>query len=256
MATRRFSDQPGFVLHTRAWSETSLLVDIFSRNQGRLRLLAKGARRPKSGQRGLLLPFQPLLFGWSGRGEMPVLTAVESDLANRHTPLCGEARLCGYYLNELLLRLLVRHDAHEGLFVEYANTLRSLVVPKWSEDILRIFEKRLLEQVGYGMCLHAEMASNRPVESHLRYCYIIGTGPQLLVNSQHQQANSISGATLLALAAEHWCDAPQRRESKQLLRRVLQYYLDGKPLRSRKVVQAVYAHRGREAVCEQPFEEG
>lgn len=243
MATRSFTDQPGYVLHTRAWSESSLLVDVFSHNLGRLCLLAKGARRPKSVQRGVLLPFQPLLLNWSGRGGMPILTAVEFDLVNRHPTLDAKARLCGYYLNELLLRLLARYDAHEHLFAEYARVLKLLAVPGWSEDILRVFEKRLLEQLGYGMHLDAEMISKRAVEPHLLYRYIVGSGPQLLDHPEPKPAIGVSGAALLSLAAEHWTDVRQRREIKQLLRKVLQHYLDGKPLLSRKVVQAVYARQ-------------
>jgi len=243
VATSRFSDQQGFVLHTLAWSETSLMVDVFSHNLGRLRLMAKGARRPKSPQRGLLLPFQPLLCSWSGRGEIPVLTMVEPDFANRHAALKGKARLCGYYLNELLLRLLVRHDAHEQLYDDYAVAIRQLAADDWSEDILRVFEKRLLKQVGYGMHLQTEITSNNVVESHLRYRYIVGAGPQLLDESLPRQVTAISGATLLALAAEHWSDDQQRQESKRLLRWVLLHYLDGKPLQSRKVVRAIYARQ-------------
>lgn len=240
VATRRFTDQPGYVLHTRAWSETSLLVDVFSRDLGRLCLLAKGARRPKSARRALLLPFQPLLLAWSGRGELPVLTAVESAVASRHPALAAKARLCGYYLNELLLRLLTRHDAHGHLFNDYAQTIRQLAAPDWSEDILRVFEKRLLEQMGYGMQLQSELASKRPVEPHLAYRYIVGSGPQLLEHPLAKSVASVSGASLLALATERWSGPQQRREIKHLLRRVLLHYLEGKPLQSRKVAQAVY----------------
>jgi len=187
------------------------------------------------------MPFLPLRCGWSGRGDMPVLTAVEQDYSAKDSVLTGTARLCGFYLNELILRLLLRHDAHEQLFLEYARTLQQMSAPGWSQDILRVFEKRLLEQVGYGMHLWAELSDNRPVEGHLQYRYIIGTGPQLQTDPTQPEITTISGASLLALATEQWSCERERLESKQLLRRVLHFYLDGRSLQSRKVVQAVYA---------------
>src|SRR6185436_3098055 len=120
----RTQDQPGFVLHARDYSETSLILEVFSARHGRLGLMAKGARRPSSRVRGLLKPFQPLLFAWTGRGELPILTGAEPD--GEMPPLMGPALYCGFYLNELLMRLLHRHDPYEALYGAYRSALTAL----------------------------------------------------------------------------------------------------------------------------------
>ena len=140
-----------FVLHAYPYSETSLLVEAFTRPHGRLPLLAKGARRPGSSLRSVLVAFQPLTASWSGRGE--VRTLVRSEWQGGQPLLRGEALLCGFYLNELLLRLLPREDPHEVLFDHYAAALNRLATEQEQAPILRGFERRLLQELGYALAL-------------------------------------------------------------------------------------------------------
>ncbi len=131
----RISEQPAYVLHHYSYGETSLLLEVFTRDFGRLGILAKGARRARPRARVPLEPFQRLLIGWSGKGELPALTSV--DLDDDPIFLSGEALYCGFYMNELLFRMLHRHDPHENLFVVYQSSLRALQADDIAEAIAR-----------------------------------------------------------------------------------------------------------------------
>jgi len=153
---KRADHEPGYVLHTYAYKETSLIVEAFTRRFGRVAMLARGARRPRSAMRGVLLSFHPLRLSWSGASELANLIGAEWAGGTRH--LGGRALMCGFYLNELLLRLLPRDDAHEALFDAYAQALAALA----SQDIsavLRAFEKRLLAELGYAPLLDRRTAA-------------------------------------------------------------------------------------------------
>src|SRR5574343_1011945 len=141
MQRQRVDAQPAYVLHTYPFRETSLIVEVFSRDHGRVALLARGARRPRSALRGLLLAFQPLELGWAGKGE--VQTLMKAEWQGGQPLLGGKALFCGYYLNELLMHLLPREDAHERLFARYAETLRRFADGVREAD-LRMFEHALL----------------------------------------------------------------------------------------------------------------
>ena len=168
MAQRqRIDQQPGFVLHTHPYRETSLIVELFSRDHGRLPLLAKGARRPMSPMRGVLMAYQPLLVDWSGGGE--VKTLVRAEWSGGQPLLSGRGLLCGYYVNELLIKLLAREDPHAALFDDYAKLLRALPDARRPEPLLRAFELNLLEQLGYGVPLTHEADSGDPVRAAVCY---------------------------------------------------------------------------------------
>src|SRR5574343_186851 len=163
--------QPAFVLHTHPFRETSLIVEVFTRDFGRMALLARGARRPRSAIRGLLMAFQPLEIGWAGKGE--VLTLMKAEWQGGQPLLAGDALFCGYYLNELLMHLLPREDAHERLFRKYGEMLQSLAGVsngKVQEADLRRFEKALLQALGYGLML-AHDASGHAVSADAQYTY-------------------------------------------------------------------------------------
>jgi DNA repair protein RecO (recombination protein O) len=232
----RVATQPGYVLHSRDWSESSLLLEAFTPRHGRLGLIAKGAKRPSSRVRGLLKPFQPLLLSWSGRGELPVLTAAEPE----GTPpaLAGSALYCGFYLNELLMRLLHRHDPHEALYGAYREALGALADAAAHEATLRLFEKRLLREIGYGLVLDHDITDNAAIVPDALYDYLPERGPARIAHPElnpRPQGVLLHGASLLALATER-LDAPQaRREAKQLMRAVLARYLGARPLHSRRL---------------------
>lgn len=230
--------QPAFVLHSYPFRETSLIVEVFSRDFGRVALLARGARRPRAAIRGLLMGFQPLEIGWAGKGE--VLTLMKAEWVGGQPLLAGEALFCGYYLNELLMHLLPREDAHERLFACYADMLQRLAAhdtPQAREADLRRFEKALLQELGYGLTL-AHDADGDPIEADAFYTYRMEHGPNRVPEAlPHAKADAkvVLGKTLLDLAAENFNDSRSRLESKSLMRTLLAYYLGGQELETRKI---------------------
>jgi len=229
---QRVELQPGFVLHTHPWRETSLIVELFSREYGRVPMVAKGARRPASALRGVLMAFQPLLVDWSGGGE--VKTLVRAEWQGGQPLLAGRALLCGYYLNELLIRLLPREDPHPELFGHYREALRALSSGEDAQRVLRRFELALLQELGYGIELAVEAGSGEPVQAGGRYVFIIERGV-LRLEGEPGDLPVVSGKTLLALAAGDFSAAETLTQGKVLLRRLINHYLGGQPLQSRRV---------------------
>lgn len=226
--------QPAYVLHAYPFRETSLIVEVFSRDFGRMALLARGARRPRSAIRGLLMAFQPIEIGWAGKGE--VLTLMKAEWQGGQPLLVGEALFCGYYLNELLMHLLPREDPHERLFARYAEMLARLAADpsgKVREADLRRFEKALLQELGYGLTLSHDGEGN-PIVPTAYYTYRMEQGP---VRMEHAEAAAqvVSGKALLDLEAEDFSDPRSRLEAKQLMRTLMAYYLAGKELETRKI---------------------
>jgi len=226
--------QPAYVLHSYPFRETSLIVEVFSRDFGRMALLARGARRPRSAIRGLLMAFQPLEIGWAGKGE--VLTLMKAEWQGGLPLLAGEALFCGYYLNELLMHLLPREDAHEQLFSSYAKMLALLAADpsgKVREADLRCFEKALLQELGYGLTLGHD-SDVQAIDPAAFYTYRMEQGP---VRLEHEAgaAQVFRGQTLLDLEAEDFSDPRSRQEAKALMRTLMAYYLAGKELETRKI---------------------
>ena len=236
---RRVQHQKTYILHTRPYSESSLLIDAFSRDYGRVSLLAKGARRVKSKVRGMLRPFQPLLISWSGKGELQTLTGAESDCAIR--VLAQSAWLCGCYMNELLLKLLHKYDPHEQLFDHYHETLELLEQGQPAQIVLRFFEKRLLKEIGYGLVLSHDIKNNQPVEKHKTYRYYPDSGPTVSDTTHSDSVWFVSGSTLLALENEEFKNIQQLTQSKYLMRALLNQSLQGRKLKSRTIVQHINA---------------
>jgi DNA repair protein RecO (recombination protein O) len=237
----RVAQQPAFILHRYNYGETSLLLEAFARDFGRIGLIAKGARRANSEQRGLLNPFQPLLLDWAGRGELATLTRAEVE--QPAIPLQGKALYCGFYLNELLLRLLVRHDPHEELFAWYQQALERLQDDAGIEATLRVFEKRLLQAIGYGLVLD-RAGSGEPIDAQRLYVYITEHGGVRADRCGSDEGVAIHGATLLALCAEDLRDETVLRESKMLLRGVLAQYIGDKPLHTVRLFRKTGGPKG------------
>ena len=236
----RFQQQPAFVLHQRDYSETSLLLEAFTLNHGRIGLIAKGARRPSSRLRGVLKPFQQLLISWSGRGELAVLTGAETD--GPDTALEGPALYCGFYMNEVLMRLLHRHDPHAVLFDAYQATLRQLRWDGSNEAVLRIFEKILLRELGYGLVLDRDIGDRSPIDDAAMYDYVFDRGPVRLTHPDlHRPSEGVRvrGASLVALARESPSDPAILRDAKTLMRAALARHLGERPLHSRKLFRRV-----------------
>ena len=234
---RRIDHEPGYVLHTYAYMETSLIVETFTRAHGRVSVLARGARRPRSAMRGVLLSFHPLRLSWSGSGELGNLISAEwsGDVQPSFSFLSGRALMCGFYVNELLLRLLPRDDAHEALFDVYGEALRALSAGSEQSSVLRSFEKRLLAELGYAPLLEREAASGAPIEPARRYAYEPDRGP-MLTNSSSSDF-TVSGQTLLDLAADEFARPETRDEARLLLRALIGQRLHGQVLHTRTVLR-------------------
>lgn len=231
------SHQLVYVLHTYPFKETSLVVELFSQQFGRVAAVAKGARRPRSAMRGMLQSFQLLNGTWSGKNELKTLHSL--DWHAGLTLIKGEALMCGFYLNELLLRLLPREDAHEALFVYYADTLYALsqVAPTDNNaelaNILRRFELRLLQELGYAIPL-SEDEDGEPIVAEKIYRYQAEYGACELAATKN--GVQLKGETLLAMARGDYRDVQTQVQSKQLMRYLLAHYLGDKPLHTRQLL--------------------
>ena len=230
MHRNKVDGQPAFVLHSYPFRETSLIVEVFSRDFGRVALMARGARRPRSALRGLLLAFQPLELAWAGKGE--VMTLMKAEWQGGQPLLSGKALFCAYYLNELLMQLLPREDAHERLFAVYAQTLRSFAGVLQEAD-LRGFERAFLQELGYGLTLESD-AQGAAIDVAGNYVYEIENGPVKLARAG-SSALSVSGKTLSDLARNDFSDPRSLVEAKQLMRALIAHYTDGKGLQTRRI---------------------
>jgi DNA repair protein RecO (recombination protein O) len=238
---KRVELEPSFVLHHRPYRETSLIIEVFGRDTGRLGLVAKGVRRPKSELRGLLQSFRPLLLSWSGRGELGLLVGAEADGYVRG--FTGKALFSGFYMNELLMRLLHRFDPHPELFHHYRAAVEALGRGQRTEAVLRVFEKRMLESIGYGLVLDRDIDSGEPINGDCAYRYQTDRGPVFLGGSDGDGVR-VAGETLLALARERIDDEHALDEAKRLMRAVLRRYLGDKPLATRSLFRAGIQSRG------------
>lgn len=249
MTRQRILLQPAYVLHQRAYRNTSAIIELFTPEQGRVGVVAKGVRGKKPRWPGLLQTFQPLLVSWNQGGELGLLTTAEAQgLALTINP---QFIASGFYLNEILLRLLQRHDAQLELFGWYDTALRELSALDVNIEIaalevtLRRFEMRLLAALGYGLVLDHDVHSSIPVQAEQDYIYHLEHGPALVdkgvdktLDDRHSESFGIpvTGHTLLAMHADDFSADATRREAKHLLRAVLGVYLGSKPLASRELM--------------------
>ena len=223
---------PCYILHQRPYRETSLILEILSREYGKLALVAKGVKKGRRNQRALMQPNQKLNLAWVARGEMGTLTDIEAIGTNLN--LKGSNLLAAYYINELLLRLLHSHEPHCELFDAYDSALRKLSAGTNEQPILRVFEKQLLESLGYGLVLDHDVISGEPINSSSIYFYQLDSGPAASPESRDDKI-SISGTTLIALARNNIVEEQQLKEAKRLTRQVLKTHLGNRPLASREL---------------------
>lgn len=217
--------QDGYILHRRPYRETSLILEIFTRDYGKIALLAKGARQLKSKQAALLQPFVRLKVSWSGRSELPILTGAEG--VAPFVQLFGKPLYCGLYLNELLIHLLHRHDPHPPVFTLYENTLCALASGEHLERSLRLFEVNLLKEIGYGLLF--DQADGSAVESGKMYAYIVDQGPV------EAEGGKLHGSTLIGLRQGRLETETALREAKHLMRQIIDYHMAGRPLKCRSL---------------------
>lgn len=231
--------QPAFVLHSYPFRETSLVIETFTRDMGRVALVARGARRPKSALRGVLLAFQPLLLSWSGKGELRTLHRAE--WRGGYAPLKGLSLICGFYLNELLLRFLARDDPHDRLFSVYQETLGALAGHGDSAATLRRFEKNLLRELGYGLMLDRDADSGAPIAAETCYTYVVERGPVVQRGDESQNGVELTGQTLIDMQSDNYTTMTTLQQSKVLMRALINHYLGDKTLHTRQLLRDLRA---------------
>jgi DNA repair protein RecO (recombination protein O) len=233
-STQRIWLTPAYLLHQHAYRDSSRIAEFYTRDHGRLSLFARGARSPKSSLRAGLRPFQRLLISWSGRSEAGQLTAAE--IAGEFTQLPAPRLMSGFYLNELLLKLTERFDPHPQIFDQYADTVAALAAGQPEAQQLRRFEKRFLEELGYGTDFSVT-GEGEPVEAGGFY----RVRPQgAVMRSEGGHADAVSGASLIELAAESFDNERTLRDAKKILRAAIEACLDGRPLGSRDIMKALH----------------
>jgi DNA repair protein RecO (recombination protein O) len=233
----RRDDRPAFVLHAWPYKETSLIVEAFAEGEGRVAMVARGAKRPRSELHGVLQAFQPVTLSWSGAGELKTLVRAEW---RGGMPLpSGSALLCGFYLNELLLKLLPREDPHPALWDGYQDALAALAAGSAAgaqAAVLRGFEVRLLAELGYALPLTREADTGSAIDPHARYHYAFDAGPRRHAGEPGARWPVVRGATLIALAEQCYPDPSIAAEARQLMREVLDYHLESRRIESRRIV--------------------
>jgi DNA repair protein RecO (recombination protein O) len=235
----RIALQPAFVLHQRPYRETSRIVELFTRDHGRVSVFARGTRSARKGYSALgsiLQPFNRLLLSWSGRGEAGQLTHAEFDGEFKDMP--PAQLVSAFYLNELLMKLFARHDTHPDVFSLYASAVDALKEAESAPAVLRIFEKRLLDAIGYGLSLERDAVSGEPIAADRAYHYRLEYGP-VVCGGVAEGTLVLSGAALQALAREQLDDAETCNQLRVLTRAVLDRVLDGRELKTRQVMMAL-----------------
>jgi DNA repair protein RecO (recombination protein O) len=252
----------GYVLHSYPYRETSLILQVWTEKHGRLGLVAKGARRPKSASRAVLVPFQPLSLDWFGRGELRTLKTAEPYAPA--TPLAGNSLLSAFYLNELLLKLTTRDDPHEGLFEAYDEAITALrsisrtahIEPRTSsleprasnlEPILRRFELRLLQELGYALEMVREAGHGPPIAAEREYFYVVERGAVAATEGETPgNAVRLRGQTLIDLERGRFEDAATVSQAKQLMRLLINHSLNGQELATRAIVRDLQRLEGEQ----------
>jgi DNA repair protein RecO (recombination protein O) len=229
-ALSKQENQNVYILHTYPFKETSLIVELFSEHHGGIPVVAKGARRPRSILRGMLQAFQPLQATWSGNGDIKTLHNIE--WSAKYLAIDGDALICGFYLNELLIRLLLREGTHSGLFKFYHEAIEMLSLKNNLSVTLRRFELRLLQELGYQVPLKLD-GNSQPVlaEKVYRYQAEYGAGD----SSESKDGIKVMGQTLIDMNADNYESSQTEKQSKLLMRYLIAHYLGNKPLNSKQL---------------------
>lgn len=228
----RIVGQPGFVLHSYPHRETSLIIDVFTREHGRIGLVAKGAKRPHSALRGVLQTFQPLSLSWTGKSEIRTLTGAE--WVGGLLPLEKSALLCGFYLNELLIKLIARDDPHAGLFDHYVSALNQLAHGEAAPIVLRKFELSLMKETGVASDLSICSSTGQQVIPTGNYVVDPERGAR--PSRPSDTWPRVSGQTLLDMEREDYAGSMTQSQSKFLMRFLLAHQLGGIPLNTRQIL--------------------
>ena len=241
---KRVQHQAAYILHHRPFRDSSQILDVITPEHGKLGLVARGSRGARSRLKGVLRPFMPLTLSWVQRSDLGTLTGAE--VRGAPLSLSGDALLSGYYINELLLYFLHRHDPQPDIFAAYGKTIERLAATESVAACLRHFEIELLRQLGYALILDHESGSHEALEPEANYEYRFEQGPVRV--QRDTGALVFTGAQLLAIGEQNFNDPAVLRGASRLLREVINFHLGGKELKSRKVL--VDLHRARIADSE------
>jgi DNA repair protein RecO (recombination protein O) len=243
MTQQRVSHIPAFVLHSFAWRETSLIVELFTRDEGRITTVAKGAKRRGSSLRPVLQQFCPLSISFSGRGDVKTLT--QAEWQGGFIPLSGDTLMCGFYLNELILRLVASADPHPNVYDAYLiaiDHLQHSTTLENTEAILRRFEWALLQDIGFAPSAQHDM-DLKPIEPDCWYECLIEKGfyglpPHMTQAHTHQPV--VQGKTLNVLSSQDLLmDLDALKQSKRLMRYLFRHHLGGRTLKTRDMMIAL-----------------
>lgn len=237
--SRRIQQQPAYVLHHRPFRDSSQILDIVTRDYGKIAVVARGSRGSKSRLAGVLRPFLPLTVSWVARSDLGTLTGAEA--AGSPVGLRGDALLSAFYVNELLLNFLHRHDPQPEIYDVYAEVIAALGSTRNIAESLRSFEFRLLSLLGYAVNLQHSSGDRAPLDAAQHYEYRMEEGAVAVERSAGRLV--FTGAQLSAMAAQEFDDPVVLGAASRLLREVIAHHLGGKELKSRKVLLEL--HRGR-----------
>ena len=219
MTAKRVHQQPAFIIHSRPYTESSLIVEVFTPEFGSVGLLAKGARNPKNRKRGILQPFQPLLVDWVGKGELPILSNIEQ--GSQLFLFDYKSRVCGFYANELLYKLTQRRDPHPKLYAAYSALMQDLnscsFKNKERELSLRLFEKNLLSEIGYALILDRDIDQNELINPELVYRYLPERGPEIYRSKGGYSPLIISGMVLHCIDRNQYPNDQIMQQAKQFM---------------------------------------
>ena len=232
---------PCYILHQRSYRETSLILELFSREYGKIALLAKGAKRQQQGIGSLVQVHQRINVSWSGKGELATLTGVELD--GKLLNISGRWLMIAFYLDELLMRLLHRHEDHPELFDAYETSLLKLDRRESGQAAIRPFELQLLKSLGYGLVLNHDADTGEKIDPDRDYYYRVDHGPVAL-QPEETDYIKISGRVLNALDRSDYRDEILMNEAKYLIHDVLKSHLGPKPLASRELYRSYMKNLG------------
>lgn len=231
---QRIHLQPCWILHRRDFRDSSQIIEVLSRDHGRVGLVARGVKRPKSRLRGVLQPFAPVFVSWVAGRELATMSGAEPG-AGAPLRLTDTRLMSGFYINELVLRLTHRFDPQPDVFERYGHCLAELAGDGAPAATLRGFELDLLEALGFGLNLTREAVTGAPVKAGRYYDFVVDEGPHEA--GEGGGADAVPGEVLLAMAGRDWHDADVRRTARRLLARAIDLQLDGRPLHTRRVLR-------------------
>jgi DNA repair protein RecO (recombination protein O) len=230
----RVESERGYIIHQRPYRETSLLVDLFTLNYGRVRCIAKGFRKPnKKGISRALFPYTEYFFNWQGRGELKTLS--RADVSQAPVFLQQETLFVGLYINEILYRLLHEQDPHQALYQDYCQLMLELASRGIDEKVLRGFEMTLLDELGYGLVLDIDAEKGTPVSADKEYQYIPEQGLREVIEGASAKDLTFLGADIIAIYQGDYSHGSTALAAKRLTRKVIDFYLDGRQLHSREL---------------------